>query len=76
MKKAEIFGYFVDTCLAWLMLLAIVIFTKLAFDFLSAPNVFITAKEEVMSQKQTDEMCVKWWFDSDLTAAKKRVCGK
>jgi hypothetical protein len=29
-----------------------------------------------MTQKQTDEMCVKWWFDSDLTAAKKRVCGK
>lgn len=28
------------------------------------------------SQKQIDEMCVAWWFESDLTAARKRVCGK
>ena len=76
MKKAEIFGYFVDTCLAWLMLLAIVIFTKLAFDFLTTPNVFITAKAEVISQKQTDDMCGAWWFNTNVAEAKKRICGK
>ena len=30
----------------------------------------------VATQQQTDEMCVKWWTETDLTAAKKRVCGK
>jgi ABC-type uncharacterized transport system substrate-binding protein len=76
MNKTEILKWFVDICLGWLLVLVIVILTKLALDFLSTPNVFITAKAEVLNQKQTDDMCVKWWFDSDLTAAKKRVCGK
>lgn len=29
-----------------------------------------------ITQKQTDEMCSKWWFDTDIAAAKKRICGK
>ena len=48
---------------------------KLTYDFYTAPNIFI--KEPVaLNQKQKDDMCVAWWFDSDLTAARKRVCGK
>jgi len=75
MNKTEILKWFVDICLGWLMVLVIVILTKLCLDFLSAPNIFIK-EPEALTQKQTDDMCVKWWFDSDLTAAKKRVCGK
>ena len=74
MKRADILGWFTDICLGWIMLLVLITLTKLASDFLTTPNVFVRA--EVMDQKQTDDMCVKWWFDSDLTAAKKRVCGK
>jgi hypothetical protein len=50
---------------------------KLTYDFYTAPNIFIK-KEPVVeqSQKQIDEMCVAWWFESDLGSAKKRVCGK
>jgi hypothetical protein len=29
-----------------------------------------------LTQKQKDDGCVAWWFDSDVTAARKRVCGK
>jgi hypothetical protein len=29
-----------------------------------------------LTTKQVDDMCVQWWFESNLTAAKKRVCGK
>ena len=29
-----------------------------------------------LTQQQTDDMCVKWWTETDITAAKKRVCGK
>jgi hypothetical protein len=75
MNKTEILKWFVDICLGWLMVLVIVILTKLCLDFLSTPNIFIK-EPEALTQKQTDDMCVKWWFDSDLTAAKKRVCGK
>jgi hypothetical protein len=75
MNKTEIIKWFVDICLGWLMVLVIVIMTKLAFDFIGSPNVF-TKKEVELTQKQKDDMCVAWWFDSDLTAARKRVCGK
>jgi hypothetical protein len=74
MKRADILGWFTDICLGWIMLLVLITLTKLASDFLTTPNIFM--KTEVMSQKQKDDMCVAWWFDSDLTAAKKRVCGK
>lgn len=29
-----------------------------------------------LTPKQVDDMCVQWLFQSDLTAAKKRICGK
>ena len=29
-----------------------------------------------MTQKQTDDMCGAWWFNTDVAAAKKRICGK
>jgi hypothetical protein len=76
MDKTNIIKWCVDISLAWLMLLVLVILTKVASDFLTTPNIFITAKAEVLNQKQTDDMCVKWWTETDLTAAKKRVCGK
>jgi hypothetical protein len=34
------------------------------------------AGADSLTTKQVDDVCVKWWFDSDLTAAKKRICGK
>lgn len=77
MDKTNIIKWCVDICLAWGMLLVLVILTKLASDFLTAPNIFIKEKVVVeQSQKQIDEMCVAWWFESDLGSAKKRVCGK
>jgi hypothetical protein len=51
------------------------IICKLTYDFVGAPNVF-AKKEGVLTQRQMDDMCVAWWFDSDLTSARKRVCGK
>jgi hypothetical protein len=51
------------------------IICKLTYDFMHSPNVF--AKEEPkQSQQKIDEMCVTWWFESNLVEAKKRVCGK
>ena len=29
-----------------------------------------------ITQKQTDEICAAWWFDTDIEAAKKRICKK
>ena len=29
-----------------------------------------------LNTRQVDNMCIKWWFQSDLEAAKKRACGK
>jgi len=29
-----------------------------------------------LSTRQVDNLCVKWWFNSDLKAAKKRACAK
>ena len=75
MKKEKISEWFFNICLGWIMLLVLVILSKLAFDFMSAPNIF-KQKEVELTQKQKDDMCVAWWFDSDLTAARKRVCGK
>lgn len=77
MNKEKIVEWFFNICFGWIMALVLVIMSKLAFDFMRAPNIFI--KKEVaiqQTQKQTDEMCAAWLFDSDLAAAKKRVCGK
>ena len=76
MDKTNIIKWCVDICLAWIMLLVLVTLTKLASDFLTTPNVFITAKAEVMNQKQTDDMCGAWWFNTNVAEAKKRICGK
>jgi len=54
---------------------AMVFFLKLTYDFLTTPNIF-KKEEAVLEQKKIDEMCVAWWFESDLGSAKKRVCGK
>ncbi len=74
MKRADILGWFTDICLAWLMLIIIVVLSKLTYDYLSAPNIF--KKETTLTQKQADEMCAAWWFDTDIEAAKKRICKK
>ena len=29
-----------------------------------------------LSTRQVDNLCIKWWFQSDLEAARKRACGK
>jgi hypothetical protein len=29
-----------------------------------------------LSTRQVDNLCMKWWFNSDLAAAKKRACAK
>jgi hypothetical protein len=29
-----------------------------------------------LSSKKVDNICLQWWFQSDLEAAKKRACGK
>jgi hypothetical protein len=49
---------------------------KLTSDFYTAPNIFIKEPVVQQTQKQVDEQCVAWWFNSNLTEAKKRVCGK
>ena len=74
MDKTNIIKWCVDICLAWIMLLVLVTLTKLASDFLTTPNVFVRA--EVMNQKQTDDMCGAWWFNTNVAEAKKRICGK
>jgi hypothetical protein len=74
MKRADILGWFTDICLGWIMLLVLITLTKLASDFLTTPNVF--GKAEVLNQKQTDDMCGAWWFNTNVAEAKKRICGK
>jgi len=66
-----------DLTTIWLGLMGFclaAIICKLTYDFVGAPNIF--KKETTLTQRQMDDMCVAWWFDSDLTAARKRVCGK
>lgn len=29
-----------------------------------------------LNTRQVDNLCVQWWFNSDLKAAKKRICAK
>lgn len=29
-----------------------------------------------LNTRQVDNLCVQWWFQSDLKAAKKRICAK
>jgi len=76
MDKTNIIRWFVDIALGWFLILALLLCSKLTYDFLTTPNVFITAKAEVLSQKQTDDMCSAWWFNTNVAEAKKRICGK
>ncbi len=74
MDREKIVEWFMSVTVCIVLVLAILIAAKLAFDLWTTPNIF--KKEEPQSQKQIDEMCVAWWFESDLGSAKKRVCGK
>jgi hypothetical protein len=75
MDREKIVEWFMSVTVCIVLVLAILIAARLAFDLWTAPNIFI--KEKVaLEQKQVDEMCVAWWFESDLGSAKKRVCGK
>lgn len=63
----------------WLSIICLcvsVMLFKLVHDLLNVPNIF--AKEEAViaqpDQKQTDELCVKWFFTTNLEDAKKRIC--
>lgn len=75
MDKKEIFGWLMDIALGWIVLLVLVLVSKLTYDFMSAPNVFLK-KETPLTQKQSDEICAAWWFDTDIESAKKRICKK
>lgn len=77
MDREKIVEWFMSGTFCIVLVLIMFITAKLAFDIWTAPNIFIK-KEAVVeqSQKQIDEMCVAWWFESDLGSAKKRVCGK
>lgn len=74
MDRHKIGAWFVDICLGWIMVVVLVLVSKLAYDVLTAPNIF--KKETPLTQKQADEMCAAWWFDTDIEAAKKRICKK
>jgi hypothetical protein len=77
MDKEKIMDWFTIVWCSVIGLCVSLFLLKLTYDFLSAPNIFIKEKVVVeQSQKQIDEMCVAWWFESDLGSAKKRVCGK
>jgi hypothetical protein len=56
---------------------AAVFFLRLTYELLTMPRIITHTPPVVQqTQKQTDEVCAAWLFDSDLTAAKKRICGK
>lgn len=75
--KEKIEYWFMGISMGIILVCVAAVLLKLTYDFYTAPNVFMKEKVVVeQTQKQIDDMCVKWWFDSDLTAAKKRVCGK
>jgi hypothetical protein len=55
---------------------ASVFFLRLTYELLTMPRILTRTETVELTQKQKDDVCVQWWFDSDLAAAKKRVCGK
>lgn len=73
--KEKIEYWFMGISMGIILVCVAAVLLKLTYDFYTAPNVFIK-KEPQQTQKQIDEMCVAWWFESDLGSAKKRVCGK
>lgn len=76
MNKYKIEEWFMNVCLGWIMLVVLVLVSKLAFDLWTAPNIFIKKEEAVAPVGNTDEVCVKWLFQSNLDGAKKRICGR
>jgi hypothetical protein len=55
---------------------AAVFFLRLTYEFLTLPRILTHTETVKLDQKEIDSMCVKWWTESDLAVAKKRVCGK
>lgn len=76
MERKNIEDWFMNVCLGWIMVVALVLVSKLAYDVLTAPNIFIKKEAVVAPVGNTDEVCVKWLFQSNLDVAKKRICGK
>ena len=56
------------------------VIVKISWDLVTMPNMFV--KKEVatlapaLDQKKVDDMCIKWWFNSNVESNKKRICGK
>jgi hypothetical protein len=79
MDRKNIEDWFMDImfCLVLgLVIIALVMAVKLAFDLWTAPNIFINKQDVVSPVGNTDEVCVKWLFQSNLDGAKKRICGR
>lgn len=54
----------------------VVMLLKVTYDGVTAPNQFVKKEEVVAPVGNTDEVCVKWLFQSNLDGAKKRICGR
>lgn len=76
MDREKIESWFVTVTLCFILFLVMLIAAKLAFDLWTAPNIFIKKEEVVAPAANTDEVCVKWLFQSNLDGAKKRICGR
>jgi hypothetical protein len=55
---------------------AAVFFLRITYELLTMPRIITRTEAIQQTQQQVDEQCVAWWFDSNLTEAKKRVCKK
>lgn len=75
MNREKISEWFLSVSMGVILICVSAVLLKLTYDFYTAPNIFIK-EEPALEQKKIDEMCVAWWFESDLGSAKKRVCGK
>lgn len=76
MDREKIESWFVTVTLCFILFLVMLIAAKLAFDLWTAPNIFIKKEAAVAPVANTDEVCVKWLFQSNLDGAKKRICGR
>jgi hypothetical protein len=73
---AKVEGVITTVGLGAILFFILVMCAKLTIDLWKAPNIFIKEEPVKLNQKEIDSMCVKWWTESDLAVAKKRVCGK
>ena len=76
MDREKIVEWFMSGTFCVVLVLIMFITAKLAFDIWTAPNIFIKKEEVVAPAANTDEVCVKWLFQSNLDGAKKRICGR